>query len=83
MLVLFDSIGINSLSPLSLSPLSLSSLSLSVCSEELKLSANQTSQRQVSLQDTKGMFAQELDVHAQLKVFICLHLSSDVSCQLF
>lgn len=36
--------------------------------EELKLSANQTSQRQVSLQDAEGMFAQELDVHAQLKI---------------
>ncbi len=75
MLVLFDSIGINSLS------LSLS-LSLSVCSEELKLSANQTSQRQVSLQDAEGMFAQELDVHAQLKVFICLRrfLSALLKC---
>ncbi|XP_016092565.1 CAP-Gly domain-containing linker protein 1-like isoform X2 [Sinocyclocheilus grahami] len=36
--------------------------------EELKLSANQKSQRQVSLQDEKGTLAQELDVHAQQKL---------------
>ncbi|XP_056117517.1 CAP-Gly domain-containing linker protein 1 isoform X2 [Rhinichthys klamathensis goyatoka] len=33
--------------------------------EEVKLSANQKSQRQVSLQDEKGMLAQELDVYNQ------------------
>ncbi|XP_042589141.1 CAP-Gly domain-containing linker protein 1-like isoform X2 [Cyprinus carpio] len=33
--------------------------------EELKLSANQKSQKQVSLQDEKGTLAQELGVHAQ------------------
>ncbi|XP_058645671.1 CAP-Gly domain-containing linker protein 1 isoform X1 [Onychostoma macrolepis] len=36
--------------------------------EELKLSANQKSQRQVSLQDEKGTLAQELDIHAQQKI---------------
>ncbi|XP_048037149.1 CAP-Gly domain-containing linker protein 1 isoform X2 [Megalobrama amblycephala] len=36
--------------------------------EELKLSANQKSQRQVSLQDEKGMLAQELDVYSQQKL---------------
>ncbi|KAK9968721.1 hypothetical protein ABG768_003029 [Culter alburnus] len=36
--------------------------------EELKLSANQKSQRQVSLQDEKGMLAQELDVYTQQKL---------------
>ncbi|XP_016299571.1 CAP-Gly domain-containing linker protein 1-like isoform X2 [Sinocyclocheilus anshuiensis] len=36
--------------------------------EELKLSANQKSRRQVSLQDEKGTLAQELDVHAQQKL---------------
>ncbi|XP_073685200.1 CAP-Gly domain-containing linker protein 1 isoform X2 [Garra rufa] len=36
--------------------------------EELKLSSNQKSQRQVSLQDEKGTLAQELDVHAQQKL---------------
>ncbi|KAL1266162.1 hypothetical protein QQF64_001837 [Cirrhinus molitorella] len=36
--------------------------------EELKLSANQKSQRQVSLQDEKGTLAQELDDHAQQKL---------------
>ncbi|XP_059396018.1 CAP-Gly domain-containing linker protein 1-like [Carassius carassius] len=36
--------------------------------EELKLSANQKSQRQVSLQDEKGTLAQEVDVHAPQKL---------------
>ncbi|XP_042621477.1 LOW QUALITY PROTEIN: CAP-Gly domain-containing linker protein 1-like [Cyprinus carpio] len=35
--------------------------------EELKLSANQKSQMQVSLQVEKGILAQEMDVHAQQK----------------
>ncbi|XP_016386145.1 CAP-Gly domain-containing linker protein 1-like isoform X2 [Sinocyclocheilus rhinocerous] len=36
--------------------------------EVLKLSANQKSQKQVSLQDEKGTLAQELDVHTQQKL---------------
>lgn len=36
--------------------------------EELKLSANQKSQRQVSLQDEKGTLAQEVDIHAPQKL---------------
>ncbi|XP_052423683.1 CAP-Gly domain-containing linker protein 1 [Carassius gibelio] len=36
--------------------------------EELKLSANQKSQRQVSLQDEKGTLAEEVDVHEPQKL---------------